>query len=591
MNENEVLNYLEKRGFDDEIIKEWKLELDTNEVLINYLDPAGNLLYTRRNRPGQDPKYLSPSTDKMPGNHSWLYGLDHLNYIKDSLLLIEGEFNLIASYYMGFYGLAVAGQTMGLKDYHLKDIPKTVKKIIILYDDPKFAEARAQEILKYYDYKMEVYIAKYPDKRDANDYLKEGLTEDFKAIMNVADRYFGDKLQSASIKVEIPGNDFIDSYCNSYACQISDAPKKYQELMAMSVISTVLNRKIYLGYGVYNLYPNLYVVLLGKSTIMRKSNSLNMAKYIIKRFNEKLILPSDFTPEGLFNLLTENSSGIISWSEFGGFLVNANAKTYQAGIKEFLTESYDCPEKINKRLSNNEFAINNIYLNIITASTIDWFTENIAQRDIFGGFLGRFIYIPCAPADKDKWYPMPHPADQKIINMLLSRLKTMSNLSGEMKLTEEAKVIQIKWLKRHEEDIACQNDSKGITGFYSRLSDYLLKFAMLYEISATGTLNISENAILRAVKLVNWLKESLSNLINKHIEFTKEGKEINKVLQVIEEKGTIPRSILLRNSNLSAKKLDEIIITLIQSDQVKVTFIQESRKKITAYQSVNTSTN
>jgi hypothetical protein len=31
--------YLKQRGFDDTIIKEWKLEPNTNEVLINYLDP------------------------------------------------------------------------------------------------------------------------------------------------------------------------------------------------------------------------------------------------------------------------------------------------------------------------------------------------------------------------------------------------------------------------------------------------------------------------------------------------------------------------------------------------------------------------
>ena len=202
-------------------------------------------------------------------------------------------------------------------------------------------EIRAKEILEYFDYEKEVYIAKYPEKLiegkkyDANDYLINGLTEEFKMIINTAERFFGDRLKSTNINVKIDSNDFIETYCNDYASQISDAPRKYQELMGMSVISTVLNRKVYLNYGIYNLYPNLYVVLLGKSTVMRKSHALNMAKYLISKVNDSLILPNDFTPEGLFNLLVDNPSGIISWSEFGAFLVNANAKTYQAGIKEF----------------------------------------------------------------------------------------------------------------------------------------------------------------------------------------------------------------------------------------------------------------
>ncbi len=593
MNENEILNYLEKRGFDGQTQKEWNLEPYNNSVKINYHDKDGNLLYTRLNQLTKEPKYLSPQSDKMPGGHSWLYGLHMARYITDKLVLVEGEYNCISCWLFGIYAFGVPGQSMALKDYHLEQIPKTVKKIVILYDEPKFAEARAKEILEYFDYEKEVYIAKYPGKPvegkkyDANDYLVNGLNEEFKMIINTADRFFGDKLKSTSIKVKIDSNDFIESYCNDYASQISDAPRKYQELMGMSVISTVLNRKVYLNYGIYNLYPNLYVVLLGKSTVMRKSHALNMAKYLISKVNDSLILPNDFTPEGLFNLLVDNPSGIISWSEFGAFLVNANAKTYQAGIKEFLTESYDCPKKINKRLSSNEFTINNVYLNIITASTIDWFTENIIQRDIFGGFLGRFIYIPCTPEDKDKWYPMPNQVDQKVINKLLLKLKAISNISGEMKLSDEAKVIQIKWLRRHEEDISNIDDSKGITSFYSRLSDYLLKFAMLYEISSSNSSNsltISENSMLRAVKLVNWLKESLSNLINKHVEFSKEGREINRILRIIEEKKTISRANLLMNSHLSAKKLDEILSTLLQSEQIKQTFIQESRKKTTVYQ-------
>ena len=77
---------------------------------------------------------------------------------------------------MGHYALGICGQTMRLKDYHLQEIPKNIKKIIILYDEKKFAFERAKEILDYFDYEIEVCIAKYGkykdgNKLDANDYL------------------------------------------------------------------------------------------------------------------------------------------------------------------------------------------------------------------------------------------------------------------------------------------------------------------------------------------------------------------------------------------------------------------------------------
>jgi len=573
--------YLKNRGFDDEIIKEWKLEPVANEILISYLDPDGKLLYKRRNRPGKEPKYISPSSDKMPGEHSSLYGLNMLKHIKDTLLLIEGEYNCISAWIMGHYALGVAGQTMGLKDYHLKDIPDTVKKIIILYDDPKFAKKRAQEILKYYSYDKEVYIAEYPDGKDSNDYLKEGLTVDFKGIINTADRYMEDQLKSPGIKVKIPANDFIESY-KDYTMQISDAPAKYQELMALSIIATVLGRQVYLKWGDTNIYPNLFIVLIGKSTVMRKTFCLNMAKRLIKKFNSELILPSDFSPEALFNFLSEKPQGLISWSEFGAFLINTT-KNYQAGIKEFLTEAFDCPDVLNKKLVKQSYDIENICLNIITATTLHWFTDRINESDTMGGFLGRFVFIPCKQEDKNGWLYMPQPEPMILSNKLVSDIKTISKIKGEIKISDEAKPIMIKWLRRHEDELESLDDSKGIMGFYARLADYVFKFSILYEISGNKSLTISEGSVLRAIKLVNLLKKSINELMSEHIAFTKEAKENQRILNLIRAEGTITRSKLLNNSGFSAKQLNEVLSTLIQSERVKPVYLESKTKKTRAY--------
>lgn len=326
--------YLKNRGFDidDEIIKTWHLEPQTDYVNIPYFDTEGNLLYKRKNFPKGDPghngaKYLTPPADRLPENHSWLFNLHMAKDITDTMLLVEGGYNTIAAWIMSYYGLGIASQSTSLKDHDLKLIPKTVKKIIILFDETEFAIKRAKEILKYYNH-IKVYIAKYPDKKDTNDYYIEGRRIDFKAIMNTADPYLEDKLTRTDIKVTIPENDFVETYKN-YAMAMTDAPSKYQELMALSVIAAVLGRQVYLKNGVYNLYSNLFIVLLGKSTVMRKSACLNIAKHILRKFNNELILPNDFAPEGLFNLLPDKPAGVISWSEFGSFLINASTKSYQ----------------------------------------------------------------------------------------------------------------------------------------------------------------------------------------------------------------------------------------------------------------------
>ncbi|MBA7563676.1 DUF3987 domain-containing protein [Candidatus Atribacteria bacterium 1244-E10-H5-B2] len=576
--------YLKQRGFDEEIIKDWNLVPTTNEVLINYLDPGGALLYARRNRPGKKPKYISPTIKKMPGEHSSLYGLHMLKHVTDTLLLIEGEYNCISAWIMGYSALGVPGQSIRLKDRHLKYIPDTVKKIVILFDEPRLAEIRAKEILEYFDFRIKVCIAKYPDNKDANNYLVNDLHLEFKAIINIADRYFWDRLRSADFKVEIPEDDFIESY-KEYAGQISDAPAKYQELMALAIISTIVNRNVYLKWGRRNLYPNLYIVLIGKSTVMRKTEALDGALQTIYHINKDLIFPSEFTQEALFNHISDNPVGIISWTEFGGFLAGAS-KSYKSDIKEFLTSVYDCPNFLKKKLVDREYIIEKPFINIITATTIHWFVDRITEADTLGGFLGRFVYMPCTKDDRNDWYWMPQMEPVNTGNMLIANIKNILEIKGEFKISDEAKTVLIKYLKRHDDEIWELDDTKGLIGFYGRLADYVFKFAMLYEISGYKSLVISENSVMRSIKLVNQFKQSLNKLLGDYVAFTKEAKDIQRVLNLIKNEGTIRRDRLMQNSHMTAKQLDEVISTLIQSNRIIAIYLGEGQRKARAYKAI-----
>ncbi len=292
-------SYLERRCFDEEIIKCWRLKENTNQefVKINYYDAGGKYLYYRKNFYGSKldykPKYKSPKSGQMPGEHSWLYGLWMLDQIGrlDTLLITEGEYNCISCWIMGHYALGVSGQTMHFRDYHLRDIPKNIKKIILLYDERKFAVERAKEIFEYFDYKIEVYIAEYglgnnDNKLDANDYLVKGLMKEFGLVISSAEKYETPNSMSTGtlIKLDkqkenftkIPKDDFVQMYCDEYAGEVTDAPRKYHEIIALGVIATIVNRNVYLEGGVNSLYPNLWIVIIGKSTIMRKTASLNL---------------------------------------------------------------------------------------------------------------------------------------------------------------------------------------------------------------------------------------------------------------------------------------------------------------------------
>ena len=103
---NDFNNYFKSRSFSDDIVKEWRLEDYPNQKIakINYYDVSNNFLYPRCNNYGEKykdkvPKYVSPKSEKIPGGHSWLYGLWKIKDLIDieELLLAEGEYNCISA--------------------------------------------------------------------------------------------------------------------------------------------------------------------------------------------------------------------------------------------------------------------------------------------------------------------------------------------------------------------------------------------------------------------------------------------------------------------------------------------------------------
>lgn len=197
-------------------------------------------------------------------------------------------------------------------------------------------------------------------------------------------------------------------------------------------------------------------------------------------------------------------------------------------MKEFLTEAYDCPNEQRKRLAGKEYVIKEICLNIITATTLHWFTDRINESDTLGGFLGRLVYMPCKSEDQGTWYYKQQPEPVGLRQQLVNDMKEISVLNGDFKISDEAETLLIKWLRRHEDEIEGLDDSKGLIGFYARLSDYLMKFAMLYEISSNKSLDleISEESMQRAMNLVSSLKKHINVLLNDNISFTKEGSQV-----------------------------------------------------------------
>ena len=210
-----------------------------------------------------------------------------------------------------------------------------------------------------------------------------------------------------------------------------DAPWEFLYFSTISAIGAALGNKVWMTFQ-KNMYPNLYFLIIAKSTIFRKSASIKMGQTVIRdmdfamkesyerdlqifeeRYNEwantpnrsvadrptppvddSIFSPNDITPEYLIDVMAAgDGSAYLSYSEMGSLLATSN-KSYMSGYKQLLTDMYDCGTYIKGRKSDKR----NVFVktpcpSIIAASTIQWLKEYLSESELLSGFLSRFLFV------------------------------------------------------------------------------------------------------------------------------------------------------------------------------------------------------
>lgn len=199
---------------------------------------------------------------------------------------------------------------------------------------------------------------------------------------------------------------FIDIYKN-WALSKTDGAVGYQIASAFTLLSCVFSD---IGYAVPRFGKmglNLWFMVLGETTLTRKSTSRNLMLRAVRQFEKvsgyQIDIGSDATPEGLTAILSERDkqTSLLHRDEVQGMFKDFINKTYMASAAERFTELYDGHVPVTIRSSKGkaqtERAETNfvMYLMGITSKTADILTTEYFRS----GFLARFIYVT-APTPK-----------------------------------------------------------------------------------------------------------------------------------------------------------------------------------------------
>ena len=248
-------------------------------------------------------------------------------------------------------------------------------------------------------------------------------------------------LETPSIYNLIPHDSFLYNFiehCN----KITDAPDFFAFGAGLLTIATILEKNVFIKWTGGKLYTNIYILLIMKSG-GRKSTVLRVAKSLLEKLDAgdaSLVFPNDMTPEAFYAIAQNRPNGAFFHGEFGGWLKSLD-RSYNKGFKEFLTDIYDgfSQKKLIKGPNGTGqlFKIDEPAINILTASTIAWISENIKEADRQSGFMQRFTFFY---AQQDKM-EIALPTASIFPDELIEELRGISEIEGEIKLSEEARKI------------------------------------------------------------------------------------------------------------------------------------------------------
>lgn len=108
--------------------------------------------------------------------------------------------------------------------------------------------------------------------------------------------------------------------------------------------------------------------------------------------------------------------------------------------------------------------------------------------------------------------PTPRPLDAALVDPLASRLRQIALLKGEADLSAILPEYD-KWYRDTFERFKAHPNADLASAFWSRHRVHVLKLAVVYETSMSGTLRVSGPAWQRAVAMAKSLEETLIGML------------------------------------------------------------------------------
>lgn len=393
---------------------------------------------------------------------------------------------------------------------------------------------------------------------------------------------------------------FIDNYYD-WASNATDAVPEYHRLVAAILLSSVLSDTIRLETRYGKITTNLWGMVLGDSTLTRKTTAMEMGMSILYEVDKSLHLASDGSVEGLLTGLSARPHRVSVFyrDEVSGFFDAMNKKDYLSGMQETFTKLYDVPPYYARLLRKETIEVESPYFIFFAGGITDQVFQTLADHYITSGFLPRFLTV-IGKADINRIRRTGPPVAeemtkrQKLIDRLTNARENYTPLGshGMIKIGDQeipvdglpptytrAILTEEAWKRYGDIEhqlVIIANDSyynPMALPMFERLSRSLLKLAVLLsavdQLPNEGMIEVTEQDIINSAGYVQrWGKYSIELLVNAGI--TQNMRLVEKIKTTVERKPGILSSNVMRMYHMNSRDMKDVLQTLEDRGEIKM---------------------
>lgn len=374
----------------------------------------------------------------------------------------------------------------------------------------------------------------------------------------------------------------------------TEPPLAFHKWTAIGCISSALQRRVYIKWGMDLIRPNLYIILVGPSAQTRKSTALMIGRDLVKSINVPMI-GQDNSPEAVIreiksHMLTYHEGSQVRFqsalacfaSELAVFLGRQNNE-FQA----YLTDWYDSPDDWKRTTKHQGIDdITGLCFNLIGAMAPDWIPHIFLPESIGGGFTSRIIFV--AEARKAKTVVNPNkmmPTNGRRTE-LLHDLEMIHTMVGEYYLSDAAESFYEEWYST--DDARVQEGDFPIKDpafhhYCGRRGTLLKKISMVMAASAREGFVIEKEDIQKALEAMEEAERKMAGLFASvgRSAVSRQGSLISNYVR--DHKGAWKSEILREFlQDISLEALEDVEKTLEVAKMIKV--VRDTEKADTRYE-------